>query len=397
MITRIASLCALLTAAFLALAAPGWGLPSLSAGAQSSPDAYRSLDVTFGNRDVTLAGTLTLPESSGPHPAIVLLTGSGPQDRNEEVVPGFPIFALIADHLTRQGIAVLRYDDRGIGESTGSYAEASLYDFASDGKAAVAYLRTRPDIDRDQVGVLGHSEGGLYAAMIGADPSTRVAFIVSMAGPGADGAALLLRQNELILSQAGAPPEAIRLQIESLKAMFPLVAERDWDGVEEQVYEVALDQYEFLSEEVREAIGADAETFARAVAAALRESIEGEWFPTFLEYDPSLDWARTTVPVLALFGELDLQVDAEQNAAPLVQSLVRGRNHDFSLVVLPDANHLFQAALTGSLDEYAQLPPTFTSDFLPVVGDWLLRHIETPVIASEVAIAPPSTGDAGIR
>ena len=252
-----------------------------------------------------------------------MLTGSGPQDRNEEIVPGFPIFALIADHLTRQGIAVLRYDDRGIGESTGSYAEASLFDFASDGKAAVAYLRTRADIDRDQVGVLGHSEGGLYAAMIGADPSARVAFIVSMAGPGVDGAAVLLRQNELILSQAGAPPEAIRLQVESLEAAFPLIAARDWEGVEEQVYEVALDQYAFLSEEDRQAIGLDAETFARANAAAFRETSEGAWFPTFLEYDPSLDWARTTVPVLALFGALDLQVDAEQNAAPLVQSLVR--------------------------------------------------------------------------
>lgn len=160
---------------------------------------YGVEDVTFTNGDVTLAGTLTLPEGEGPHPALILMSGSGPQDRDEVVVPGFPIFKRIADHLTRNGVAVLRYDDRGVGESQGDYKSTSIYDFAADGEAAIAYLQSREDINPDQVGVMGHSEGGVYASIIGANPDSGAAFIITMAGPAVDGKAILLRQNELIL------------------------------------------------------------------------------------------------------------------------------------------------------------------------------------------------------
>src|SRR5262249_55548976 len=153
----------------------------------------------------------------------VLMTGSGPQNRDEAVIPGFPIFKRIADFLTRRGLAVLRYDDRGVGQSSGDYTSATIQDFAADGKAAVAYLRARPDINPAQVGVLGHSEGGLYAAMMGADPDSGVAFIVSVAGSAVSGRDLLLHQNELVLRGAGVSNQLIQSQVDFLKAVFPLL------------------------------------------------------------------------------------------------------------------------------------------------------------------------------
>lgn len=341
----------------------------------SASEGYRSEDVSFVSADATIAGTLTIPNTPGPHPAVVLMSGSGPQDRNEEIFPGFQIFGIIADYLSKRGIAVLRYDDRGVGASTGSYAAASLSTFAFDAKGAVAYLRTRPEIDREQVGLFGHSEGGLYAAMIAADPSTRIAFIASMAGPAVDGKALLLDQNRQIFETAGAPPELVASQLRFLERIFPLVEADRWDEVEQAAYDVALEQWEFIPPEERGAIGVDAETSASLTAQSVRGSYAGPWFSSFLRYDPAPDWKRTTVPVLAVYGAKDVQVDDDLNAGPLIEALSFAPTNDYAVVVLPDANHLFQAAGTGNIDEYLLLDPQFTPDFLPTVGDWLLRHV----------------------
>jgi pimeloyl-ACP methyl ester carboxylesterase len=339
---------------------------------------YYVEDVVFESGEVTLSGTFTRPDSPGQHPAVVLMTGTGPQTRDELVVPGFPIFKLIADHLTRQGIAVLRYDDRGVGQSGGDYDSTSIYDFAADGQAAVDYLKTRSDVDPEQVGLLGHSEGGIYAAIIGGSSDSGVAFIISLAGTAALGSDLLNRQNELILASAGADEAIISEQLAYLEALYPLIAERDWQAVRQHSYERYVALWDSLSTEERASTGsADAEAFAERSADSFLNGYGNESFATLLEYDPAVDWAKTTVPVLAVFGELDLQVDPQQNAAPMTEALTAAGNEDFQVVVLEGANHLFQAAQTGALDEYITLPAQFTDEFLPLIAGWLLERVDT--------------------
>ncbi|MCC7209275.1 MAG: alpha/beta fold hydrolase [Anaerolineae bacterium] len=349
-------------------------LAPLTASTEDLP--YTVEDVSIENGDVTLAGSLSLPDTEGRHPAVVLMSGSGAQDRDEMVIPGFPIFRLIADHLTRQGIAVLRYDDRGTGKSTGEYASATVQELASDGQAAVDYLKTRADINPDQIGVMGHSEGGLYAALMGANPESGVAFIVSMAGPAVNGKDVLLVQNEMVLKASGASDELIQNQLDFLNRVYPLVEARDWQAVEQAVRESALSQWELLTDAERAQSGADsAEALADQAAAQFRDIYSTDWFASFLEYDPAVDWARTTVPVLGVFGGKDVQVDPEQNAPALRAALEAAGNADVEIVVIEDANHLFQKADTGGVDEYMALPAEFTPEFLPTVSDWILEHV----------------------
>lgn len=352
------------------------GLTPTTEAAEDLP--YGVFEVTFEGADgVSLVGTLTLPDTPGPHPAIALMTGSGPQTRDSEVVPGFPIFAQIADHLTRAGFAVLRYDDRGVGLSEGDYSAASIQDFAADGVAAVAFLRGYEGIDPDAVGILGHSEGGAYASIIGAQPQdeTGVAFIIALAAPGVDGESLLLRQNELILRGGGASEAIIASQLQFLRDAFPLIAERDWDAMEELTYQTVFDQWGLLLPEERGDLTEDQrEQYARQAAAAFRQGYAFEWFATLMAYDPAPDWAQTTVPVLAVFGGLDVQVEAAQNADPIEAALAEGGNEDVTVVTLDDANHLFQAAETGALEEYDLLALEFTPDLLPLLTDWLTER-----------------------
>lgn len=345
--------------------------------ATEEPVPYRVEEVNFTNGAVTLAGTLTIPDKAGRHPAVALMTGSGPQDRDEMVVPGFPIFKRIADSLTRQGVAVLRYDDRGVGQSTGSYNSASIQDLASDGRAAVAFLKTRADINPDQVGVLGHSEGGIYAAILGADPDSGLAFIIALAGTAADGRAVLRRQNELLLRAAGASDALLQSQFDFLEAAFPLIEARDWEAVAGLVRETTRAQWDLLTPEERAALGTlDADAYAEQAANRFLQSYAAEWFASMLDYDPATDWAKTTVPVLALFGSLDLQVDAAQNAPLLETALAAAGNPDYTVITLEGANHLFQKAETGAVEEYAALPYEFTPELLPALGEWLLARVD---------------------
>ena len=338
-------------------------------------------EVTFDNCDITLSGTLTIPDVDGQHPAVVMMTGSGGQTRDEIVVPGFPIFKLIADHLTREGIAVLRYDDRGVGKSEGDILAAGLFDFASDGKAAVAYLQTRDDINSDQVGLFGHSEGGAYSAILGADPDSGIAFIVSMAGIGVSGADVLLLQNELILAASGeATEEVIAERIAQMEVILPLVIERDFDEFARVIDELAREEWASSADELREATGLeDVEAYVEWALERNLSAYQNEAMITLLGYDPVPDWEQTTVPVLGLFGELDLQVDPDQNLPPMQAALEAAGNEDITFVVLDKANHLFQEATTGNIDEYSELPPEFVEEFLPLVTDWLHERVDVVV------------------
>jgi uncharacterized protein len=319
---------------------------------------YRVEEVTFGNGEVTLAGTLTLPPTPGPHPAVVLVSGSGPQDRDEALGEGIAIkpFRLLADALTREGVAVLRYDDRGVGASTGTFSTAVVADFASDAEAAIDYLLTREEIDPQQIGLLGHSEGGMVAAMLGAR-NDDLDFIITLAGPGVNGRDLLLVQNERILEAEEATQEQIDAQLAFVAELTTVLD--DPVAVEALIYEHTLEQAKALPDAKQAAIG-DLEDYAHMVTDQAMSEFGTDWFASFLAYDPAQDWTQTTVPVLAIFGGRDVQVDAEQNAPALEDALARAGNNDVEIIVLPNANHLFQGAEMGSPSEYATLPAEFT-------------------------------------
>jgi len=329
--------------------------------------------LTFTNGDITLAGTLTLPPTAGPHPAIVLVSGSGPQDRDESLGAGIAIkpFRLLADALTRAGVAILRYDDRGVGGSSGNFTTAITADFASDADAALAYLAGRDDINADELGLLGHSEGGLVAAMLGAR-SEDLDFIISLAGPGVNGMDVLRLQNQRALAAEGATQEQIDAQVAFVEELATVLD--DPEALEALAYEHTLAQTETFTEEELASIG-DPEEFARLTAAQVAQQYSAGWFGSFLSYDPAPDWAQTTIPVLAFFGSKDVQVDAEQNAPALEAALEQAGNPDYEVVVLPDANHLFQQANTGGPSEYATLPAEFTPDLIPTILEWLENHV----------------------
>ena len=340
---------------------------------------YQIEEVTFSNGAITLSGTLTIPLTDGLHPAVVLMTGSGPQTRDEEIVPGFPIFALIADALTQQGVAVLRYDDRGVGQSTGDHSAATIQDFASDGQAAVTYLQTHPDIDPAQIGIFGHSEGSLYAAMLSANPQSGVAFAVSLAGPAVGGSEGIVHQTAEQYRATGVPEAFIDLQVCQLNDIFGRIVANDDAGLIAAVERSARETWEVLPDSERANTGAvNVEDYVAQSVTAAQTQLASPYYRSLLSYDPAEDWAHTTIPVLAIFGALDVQVDEVQNAVPFTQALVSAGNQDFSIVVLPGANHLFQTAITGSSDEYFSLPREFTPDMLPTIINWVLRHITLP-------------------
>jgi pimeloyl-ACP methyl ester carboxylesterase len=353
------------------------GLEPIQTDVEEIP--YQVEEVTFSNGAITLSGTLTIPLADGLHPAVVLMTGSGPQTRDEEIVPGFPIFALIADALTRQGVAVLRYDDRGVGQSTGDHSAASIQDFASDGQAAVRYLHTHADIDPAQIGVLGHSEGSLYAAMLSANPQSGVAFAVSLAGPAVVGYEGIIHQTAEQYRVTGVPQAFIDLQVRQLHDIFGRIVANDDVGLIAAVERGARETWDVLPEAQRTNTGAaNVEDYVAQSIVAAQTQLASAYYRSLLSYNPADDWACTTIPVLVIFGSLDVQVDEVQNAVPFTQALVSAGNQDFSVVVLPGVNHLFQTAITGSADEYFSLTREFTPALLPTIIDWVLRHVTLP-------------------
>jgi hypothetical protein len=333
------------------------------------PPPYRQEEVTILNGPIVLAGTLTAPATPGAHPAVVLITGSGPQNRDEEVF-GVKPFRMIADHLTRAGIAVLRCDDRGVGGSTGSVPKSTTADFAEDVLAQVRYLEARPDIDKAHIGLLGHSEGGLVAPMAAA-ASKSVAFIILMSGPALTGEKIMLAQAELIAAAERLPEEQVRANADLQRMMFAAVRSgTGWEAAFEAGEKLTLAAIARLPEEQRKMMG-DPRTVARQQIAAQVTSMRSPWFKFFLDYDPAPTLAKVQVPVLALFGGKDLQVPAEPNRRTMEEVFAKSGLKDYRLVVMPGANHLYQEAATGSVSEYAKLKKEFLPGFLDLLTTWI--------------------------
>lgn len=326
----------------------------------SAPLPYRTEDLAFANPSavgVKLSGTLTLPKGPGPFPAVVLIAGSGPQTRDENLL-GHKVFLVLADCLTRQGLAVLRYDKRGIGRSSGDASAATTADFASDAAAAVAYLRSRPDVDPRRVGLIGHSEGGEIAPIVAAkDPS--LAFIVMMAGPGVPGRELIPEQGRRIaLANGASPAEADRLSALERLAVDAVAGAKTSSEAKVKVRAV-LD-------------GADPKPSPQ-VADATMQMAALDWMRFFLAYDPAPALREVRVPVLALNGSLDLQVPASQNLPPIRAALAADR--DATVIEMPGLNHLFQHAATGSPAEYGAIEQTLAPELLQTLSDWIGKRV----------------------
>lgn len=329
------------------------------------PFPYKSEDVQFQNKKEghTLAGTLTIPEGKGPFPAVVLVSGSGPQDRDETLL-GHKPFWVIADHLSRKGIAVLRYDDRGVGKSGGVFATATTEEFAYDAIAAVEFLTTRNEVDTSKTGVMGHSEGGLIAPYA-ATKSSKVAFVIMLAGPGVPGTDLLRQQQRLIMKASGVGDSDIDAQTKL------------WDKIVGKLNTMkADDDATELKKIVDENFSGD-DDLSKAVRAQWNSQLSGlltPWFRYFLTYDPRDTLKKVNVPVLAINGELDLQVDPKQNLPEIEKALKQGGNKDFTIKELPGLNHLFQTTKTGSPGEYGQIEETFSPTALKIIEEWIAKR-----------------------
>ncbi|MFN3684366.1 MAG: alpha/beta hydrolase family protein [Fimbriimonadaceae bacterium] len=329
------------------------------------PFPYDVEEVQFDNPEATgvrLAGTLTKPAGQGPFPCVVMITGSGPQDRDETLFDHKP-FAVWADALAKAGVASLRYDDRGVGKSTGLFTAATSDDFASDAKAAVRYLLSRPDIDRKRIGLMGHSEGGLIAP-IAADGNPDVTFVVLLAGTAVPGREILVLQSRLIAEAEGASPEEARKAAELNEALVAAVlSEEDRDKAEQAALAVLEARIGEVPEKDREA----------ALAARKRQvaQLNTPWMRRFLVLDPSEYLRRLKVPVLAVWGENDLQVPPSQNL-PAAREALAG-NPRAELKVLSMLNHLFQLSATGRFSDYGRIEETVNEIALREVVGWIVR------------------------
>ncbi len=302
-----------------------------------------------------LAGTLTIPSGKGPFPAVVLITGSGPQDRDESLM-GHKPFLVLSDYLTRKGIAVLRVDDRGVAKSTGDFATATTADFATDTEAGIAYLQTRPEVDAKKIGLIGHSEGGVIAPMIAAR-NHDVAFIVMLAGSGVPGDQIIVAQTELIIEASGqSHEEAMKAGAKQRERLDLIKQNSDQASLEKQLREK-------LAGEVSEA----------NIGVAIRQ-LSSPWLRYFINYDPAIALGKVTCPVLALNGGKDLQVPPSQNLPAIKKALQAAGNKDYETDELPGLNHLFQTAKTGSPSEYAQIEETMSPVVLEKIASWILRR-----------------------
>jgi len=331
------------------------------------PFPYSSEDLTFPNDkfNINLAGTLTIPAGQGPFPAVIMITGSGAQNRNEEIM-GHKPFLVISDYLSRNGIAVLRYDDRGVAKSQGSQLNATSADFATDAEAAYNFLKNNPRIKSGSIGLMGHSEGGLIAPIV-ASTNPGIGFIVSLAGPGVTGQQIIIRQQQDIGKLSGINENQIKKATEINKKLYAVLRkEKDNKKAEVKIlalYREIMEKEKTSKADTEKAVGQLKATFGASTYT---------WLRYFMFTDAADYWKKVKCPVLALNGEKDLQVSATENLPAIEKALKSSGNMSVKTVKFPGLNHLFQHSKTGLPAEYGNIEETFSPEVLKVISEWIL-------------------------
>lgn len=337
----------------------------------TEPYGYKSEEVFFKNpkaNNIKLAGTLTLPNGVKNPPVVILISGSGPQNRNEEIKAfNHRPFLVLSDYLTKNGIAVLRYDDRGVGESEGTQSNATSADFATDVEAAVTFLKTRKDVDTKKIGLMGHSEGGLIAPMV-ASNNKEIAFIVLLAGPGVDGGDVLISQTEKAGELSGTSSELIKFNtMIALKTFNSIKTEENIDSLKTNIKTYLETIREEYSNEITKQLT------DKGIENQIK-SLTSNWLRYFIKTNPDTFLSKTTCPVLAINGEKDFQVVPKQNLDGIKKSLQRANNKDVTILELEGLNHLFQTCKTGSVEEYSEIEETFSPKALQIISDWVNKR-----------------------
>ena len=330
------------------------------------PFPYQIENISFPSLDksITLSGTLTLPGDLKKHPAVVLIAGSGPSNRDEEIF-GHKPFAVIADYLTRQGLAVLRYDKRGIGESTGSLREATTLNLAEDVEASIQFLRNHPNIQSNNIGLIGHSEGGIIAPMV-ASRDQAISFIVLLAAPGMTGKQILKKQNEESIQRSPITNDQKTKALNVAVQYLDYLAQTSSEGTSTEALHNTLDS--IISINLAEDI------FPQVSREEMIKSTNNNWIIYFLNLDPSEYLKKVHCPILALNGTKDIQVEANSNLK-IIESSVKNKEL-LTVKKYLNLNHLFQKAETGAINEYAQIQETFSEDVLRDILTWISRYIK---------------------
>jgi len=333
------------------------------------PYSYPTEDIVFENKkaNINLAGTLTMPKGDGPFPAVVLVTGSGPQDRDETLF-GHKPFLVIADHLAKNGIACLRYDDRGIGKSGGKFAGSTTEDFASDALAAIRYLKTLKRVDTTRMGICGHSEGGVIAPMVAATAPRDVAFIILLAGTGVSGEMVIKGQVADFSRLLGESEDKIKVGLAFRDVLIGVAkTAKSTEEAKPQMKEAAESFIAKLENET------DRKSYKELTGTAV-DQLSAPWMRWFLGYDPAKILAKVKCPVLVLNGDKDLQVKPDLNLPPIMEALGQAGNTQVTKVVFKDLNHLFQHCKTGAVSEYGIIEETISPEVLQVMTNWIQQR-----------------------
>jgi pimeloyl-ACP methyl ester carboxylesterase len=335
------------------------------------PYPYLEKEVVVKNKEanIDLAGTLTMPDKGGPFTAVILITGSGPQNRDEELM-GHKPFLVLSDYLTRKGYAVLRCDDRGMGKSTGKFSTATTLDFVTDISSCIDFLKTQKEIDSTRIGLAGHSEGGLIAPIIAAERKD-VAFVVLLAGPGLTGEKILLMQSAIINKKAGLTEEELADDNTLRTKIYAAIKKNTPDDkATKKVKELfASAKKKNPSEKGLSQLDDN------QIDIFIKQSIT-PWFRTFLVLDPVNYISKVHCPLLALNGSLDVQVPAKENLQAIEKALIFGGNSRYTIEEIEGANHLFQHATTGNVDEYGKIEETMSPEVLEKISDWIGKEVK---------------------
>ena len=341
------------------------------------PFPYKSEDIIYSNADKTLSygATITIPEGTGPFPAAVLITGSGAQNRDEDIL-GHKLFAVIADYLTRNGFIILRVDDRGMGKTTGKFSEATSADFANDVSGSVDYLLSRPEVDKMKIGLIGHSEGGMIAPMVAAQRKD-INFIVLLAAPGVKIINLMTEQAGAVIRSSGASEKAV----EAYKPLYNTMATTivnapDTTAALASAKIMMNDWAEKTNKNLLRELGMKDAEARNNIATSLVRTMSLKWFKYFLLFDPQSWLRKLNCKVFALNGDKDIQVISKQNLPGIEEALKKSKSPFYEIKELPGLNHLFQTCKKCTVEEYGELEETFSPVALQAISNWMEKNVK---------------------